>query len=56
MEDRRLGTYVRAQNVAAAFETATISYKMRHPRLHVETIAVQEMADEYVDRGSLPHA
>ena len=39
VEDRRLGTYVRAEDVAAAFETATIKYKTRHPRLHVETIA-----------------
>jgi hypothetical protein len=44
VKDRRLGTYVSAENVAAAFKTATARYKTRHPRLHVETIAVQEMA------------
>jgi hypothetical protein len=46
VEDRRLGIYVPAENVAAAFETATARYKTRHPRLHVETIAVQEIAEE----------
>ena len=46
VEDRRFGTYVPAENVAAAFETATARYKTRHPRLHVETIAVQEIAEE----------
>ncbi len=49
VEERRLGTYVRAEHVAAAFETTTARYKARHPRLHVETIAVQEIAEEYVD-------
>jgi len=50
VEDRRLGTYVPAVNVAAAFVTAAAKYKRRHPLLHVETIAVQEMAGDYVDR------
>jgi hypothetical protein len=45
VEDRRLGAYVSAENIAEAFNTATARYKMRHPRLHVETIAAQEMAD-----------
>ena len=49
VEERRLGTYVRAEHVAAAFETATARDKARHPRLQVETIAVQEIAEEYVD-------
>jgi hypothetical protein len=40
VEERRLGTYVRAEHVAAAFETATARDKARHPRLQVETIAV----------------
>ena len=40
VEDRRLGTYVLAENVAAAFQTAAIWYKTRHPGLHVETVAV----------------
>ena len=47
MQDRRLGTYVSAENIAGAFETARARYKMRHPRLQVQTIAVQEMAAEY---------
>jgi len=46
VEDRRFGTYVPAENVVAAFETATARYKTRHPRLRVETIAVQEIAEE----------
>ncbi len=50
VEERRLGTYVSAENVAAAFETATFKYQARHPRSQVETIAVQEMANEYADR------
>jgi hypothetical protein len=45
VEDRRFGAYVPAENVAAAFETATAMYRTRHPRLHVETIAVQEIAE-----------
>ena len=49
VEDRRFGTYVHAENVAAAFETATARYKTRHPRLHVETIAVQKIAEEHMD-------
>jgi len=49
IEDRRLGAYVSAENVADAFKTATDRYKTRHPRLRVETIAVQEMADEYLN-------
>ena len=49
VEDRQFGTYVPAENVAAAFETAAARYKTRHPRLQVETIAVQEIAEEYVD-------
>jgi len=48
--DRRLGTYVPAVNVAAAFVTAAAKYKRRNPLLYVETIAVQEMAGDYVDR------
>jgi len=48
IEDRRLGAYVSAENIADAFKTATDRYKARHPRLRVETIAVQEMADEYL--------
>jgi hypothetical protein len=50
VENRRLGTYVPAANVAAAFVTAASKYKRRHPLVHVETIAVQEMAGDYVDR------
>jgi hypothetical protein len=50
VENRRLGTYVPAVNVAAAFVTAAAKYKRRHPLVHVETIAVQEMAGDYVDR------
>jgi len=45
VEDRRLGVYVSAENIAAAFDTATAKYKSRHPRLHVEAITAQEMAD-----------
>jgi hypothetical protein len=48
IEDRRLGTCVSAENVLGAFKTAAARYKTRYPRLHVETIAVQEMADDYV--------
>jgi acyl-CoA synthetase (NDP forming) len=48
VEGRRLGAYVSAENVAGAFKTATERYKMRRPRLRVETIAVQEMAAEYL--------
>jgi hypothetical protein len=44
VEDRRLGTYVTAENVAAAFETATARYQTRRSWIHVETIAVQEIA------------
>ena len=43
VEDRRLGVYVSAENIAAAFDTATAKYKMRHPRLHVVALAAQEM-------------
>ena len=50
VENRRLGTYVPAVDVAAAFVTAAAKYKRRHPLVHVETIAVQEMAGDYVDR------
>ena len=50
VENRRLGTYVPAANIAAAFVTAASKYKRRHPLLHVETIAVQEMAGDYFDR------
>jgi hypothetical protein len=49
VENRRLGTYVPAVNVAAASVTATAKYKRRHPLLYVETVAVQLMADDYVD-------
>ena len=52
VEERQLGTYVSAENVAAAFEAATFKYHARHPRLHVETIAVQEIAEEYADRNT----
>jgi hypothetical protein len=51
VEDRRLGTHVSAENIAAAFEAARFKYKTRYPRCYVETIAVQEMADEQADRG-----
>jgi len=44
-----LGTCVPAENIPAAFNAATARYKMRHPRLHVESIAVQEMSDDYAD-------
>ncbi|HEX6562747.1 MAG TPA: hypothetical protein VF020_00620 [Chthoniobacterales bacterium] len=50
VEDRRLGTYVPAVNVGAAFVTAAAKYKRRHPLVRVETIAAQEMAGDYVDR------
>jgi hypothetical protein len=50
VEGRRLGTYVSAENVVAAFETATFKYQAWHPRSQVETIAVQEMANECADR------
>ena len=50
VEDRRLGTYVPAVNVAAAFVTAAAKYRRRHPLLYVETIAVQEMAGDYLER------
>ena len=49
--DRRLGTHVSAENIAAAFEAATFKYKTRYPRSYVETIAVQEMADEHADHA-----
>ena len=49
VEDRRLGTYVPAVNVAAAFVTAAAKYKRRHPLRYVETIAVQEMAGDYLE-------
>jgi hypothetical protein len=49
VEDTRLGAYVSAENIAAAFDTATAKYKMRHPRLHVEAMAAQEVADGSVD-------
>ena len=48
VENRRLGTYVPAVDVAAAFVTAAAKYKRRHPLVHVETIAVQEMAGDHV--------
>jgi hypothetical protein len=48
LADRLLGAYVSAEDLASAFKAATHKYKTRHPRLHVETIAVQEMVDEYV--------
>ena len=48
VENRRLGTYVPAANVAAAFVAAAAKYKRRHPLVHVETIAVQEMAGDYL--------
>jgi hypothetical protein len=50
VEQRRLGTLVSAENIAAAFEAATFKYKKRYPRFYVETIAVQEMADEHAHR------
>ena len=48
MQNQRLGVYVSAENVPGAFATAAAKYKRRHPRRHVETIAVQEMADDYL--------
>lgn len=51
VEDRQLGTCIPADNIPAAFNAATARYKMRHPLLHVETTAVEEMADAYVDPG-----
>jgi copper(I)-binding protein len=48
VENRWLGTYVPAADVAAAFVTAAAKYKRRHPLIHVETITVQEMAGDYV--------
>jgi hypothetical protein len=45
VEGRQLGGYVCAENLAAAFEAATLQYKKRYPRFYVETIAVQEMTD-----------
>jgi hypothetical protein len=53
IEDRRFGIYVPAENVAAAFVMATARYKTRHPRVHVETIAVQEIAEELAERVSV---
>ena len=47
VDAKRLGTYVSAENVPAAFEAATFKCQARHPRLHVETMAVQEIAAEY---------
>ena len=47
VENRQLGTHVSAENVAAAFEAATWKCKTQYPRLHVEAIAVQEIADEH---------
>jgi hypothetical protein len=47
VEQRQLGTLVSAENVAAAFEAATFKYRTRYPRLHVETIAVQEIVEEH---------
>jgi hypothetical protein len=47
MEVSWLVVYVTAENISGAFKTATDRYKARHPRRRVETIAVQEMADEY---------
>jgi hypothetical protein len=52
VEDRRFRMYVLAANVAAAFGTATARDKTRHPRLHAETIAVQEIAEEVKRLGS----
>ena len=54
VENRRLGTYVSAENIAAAFAAATIKYKKRYPRFYVETIAVQEMADKHADEDASP--
>jgi hypothetical protein len=47
VEHRQLGTHVSAENVAAAFEAATFKCRKQYPRLHVETIAVQEIVDEH---------
>ena len=49
VEAKRLGTHVSAENIAAAFEAARFKYKTRYPRCYVETIAVQEMAEEQAD-------
>jgi hypothetical protein len=46
VENRRLGTYVSAENIAAAFEAARLKYKTRYPRCQVEAIAVQEISDD----------
>ena len=51
MQGRRLGACVSAENVPGAFKMAAARYKRRYPRLHVETIAVQEMADDYLDES-----
>lgn len=57
VEAKRLGTHVSAENIAAAFEAARFKYKTRYPRCYVETIAIQEMADEQAvgDMSSLLH-
>jgi hypothetical protein len=51
MQNQHLGVYVSAENVPGAFAMAADKYKRRHPRRYVETIAVQEMADDYVTDG-----
>ena len=45
VEGRQLGGYVCAEDLATAFEAATLQYRKRYPRLYVETIAVQAMTD-----------
>jgi hypothetical protein len=45
IENSVLGMCVPAENAAVAFETVTARYRTRHPRLHVEIIAVQEIAE-----------
>ena len=54
VENRRLGTHVSAENIAAAFEVATSKYKTRYPRSYVETIAVQEIADKHAVGDTSP--
>jgi hypothetical protein len=49
VENRRLGTYVAAANIGEAFVAAAAKYKRRYSLRHVETIAVQPMADDYKD-------
>jgi hypothetical protein len=47
VEHSQLETQVSAENAAAPFEAATWKCRTRYLRLHVETIAVQEIVDEH---------